>query len=109
VAFLGIASAVVLLSQLLNQDFDFARDSVPQIWATAMAFVVPASAAVAAPRRFGVALLAGWIGGSASISGFNIGVGAALFICTWLALLLVIIPFARAAPTSPVERTPAEG
>jgi uncharacterized protein (DUF58 family) len=69
-----------------------------------MAFVVPASAAV--PRRFGVALLGGWIGGSASLFGFNTGVGAVLIICTWLALLLVIIPFARAAPTPRVERTP---
>src|SRR6266704_3083394 len=63
VALLGVASAVALLSQFLNQDFDFARSSGPVIWATAMAFVVPASAAVAVPRRFGVALLAGWIGG----------------------------------------------
>jgi hypothetical protein len=104
VTFLGVASAAALLSQFLEPDFDFARNSVPLSWATAMAFVVPASAAV--PRRFGVALLGGWIGGSASLFGFNTGVGAVLIICTWLALLLVIIPFARAAPTPRVERTP---
>jgi hypothetical protein len=109
VTLLGVASAVAFLSQFLEQDFDVAGDFVPLIWATAMAFVVPASAAVAVPRRFGVALLAGWIGGSASLLGLNTGIGAVLLICTWLALVLVIIPFARAAPTSQVERPPPEG
>ncbi len=41
---------------------------VSSIWATAMALVVPACASVAVPRRFGVALLAGWIGGCAASS-----------------------------------------
>jgi hypothetical protein len=109
VTFLGAASAVALLSQFLEQGFDFAYGSVPLGWETAMAFVVPASAAVAVPRRFGVALLAGWIGGSASFLSGNTGVGAVLIIGTWLALVLVIIPFARAAPAPRVERTPPGG
>jgi hypothetical protein len=44
---------------------------VPSIWMTVMALVVPACAAVAVPRRFGVALLAGWIGGAAAFFLFH--------------------------------------
>jgi hypothetical protein len=39
---------------------------VPSVWATCMALAVPACAAVAVPRSFSVALLAGWLGGAAA-------------------------------------------
>ena len=90
---------------------------MPSIWATVMALVVPACAAVAVPRRFGVALLAGWIAGAAAFfrfhylwdryqEGGNIGSNPIItFGLTLLALLVVTILFARAAPRSQVERT----
>jgi hypothetical protein len=69
-----------------------------------MALVVPACVAVAVRRQFGAALLAGWIGGAAallpSLSTDYESVGIAVFGSTLLALLLVVIPFARASSTS---------
>jgi hypothetical protein len=41
------------------------------IWLTVMALVVPACAAVAVSRQFGVALLAGWIAGGAALALFS--------------------------------------
>ena len=93
----------------------------PSIWATVMALVVPACAAVAVPRLFGVALLAGWIGGSAAIFRFHylwdryqygghIGANPIItFGFTLLALLVVSVIFARAAPKSQVERATGQG
>ena len=63
-----------------------------------MAFLVPAAAAIVQPREFGVALLAGWIGSGVALVVYYTGVGNSLFGLTLLALLAVIIPFARAAP-----------
>jgi hypothetical protein len=51
---------------------------------TIMALLVPVSAAAAVPRRFGVAMLAGWI-----------VVAASVFV-TLLGLAVVAVPFARA-------------
>jgi hypothetical protein len=87
------------------------------IWATVMALVVPACAAVVVPRRFGVALLVGWIGGGTAFFVFHYlwnryqyggqtGSNPIIaFGCTLLALLVVTVLFARAAPSSQVERT----
>ena len=81
---------------------------VSSIWATAMALVVPACASVAVPRRFAVALLAGWIGGGAALFRFHYlwaekqydgGTGSSpiiIFGLTLVALLGVSLPFARA-------------
>jgi hypothetical protein len=89
----------------------------PSGWTTILALVVPTCAAVAAPRRFGVALLAGWIAGAADVLGFlyawdryqwggNIGTKPIItFGITLLALLVVTVLLARAAPNSHVERT----
>jgi hypothetical protein len=79
---------------------------------TVIALVVPACAAVAMPRRFGVALLAGWIGGGAALFGFHYAwtrnqydgktgsIPIIIFGLTLLALLAVTVLFARAAPRS---------
>jgi hypothetical protein len=86
-------------------------------WATVMALVVPACAALAVPRQFGVALLVGWIGGGAAFFVFHYlwarhqyggqtGSNPIItFGCTLLGLLVVTVFFARAAPRSQVERT----
>ena len=87
------------------------------IWATVMALVVPVCAAVAVPRQFGVALLAGWIGGGGAFFVFHYlwvrnqydgqtGSNPIItFGCTLLALLVVTVLFARTGPRSRVERT----
>jgi hypothetical protein len=111
-ALLGVAGAVAFLYQFHNSSLG--RYRVGVIWVAAMAFVVPACAAVVVPRRFGVALVAGWIGFGASLFIAEFFVEFAdqamgrgplvVFGCVLLALLLVMIPFARAAPTSEGER-----
>jgi hypothetical protein len=96
--------------------WDYARVVIPpSIWATAMALAVPASAVLAVPRRFGVALLAGWIGGGAAFVYFHFQwitneYGGHLdptpiitFGFTLLALVVVTVLLARADPASRVE------
>jgi TIR domain len=90
---------------------------VPSIWATVLALVVPACAGLVVPRRFGVALLVGWIGGGVALSCFlylwdryqeggNFGTTPIItFGSTLLALLVMTVLFARAAPSSQVEPT----
>jgi hypothetical protein len=133
VALLGVAGALALVFQ--DQSLWGTARSVPptvaSISLTFMALVVPACAAVAVPRRFGVALLTGWIGSGAAffvyyylavdaargqgfyISGFYIRISRGLYISsspiiafgfTLLALLVVAVPFARTAPAPEVER-----
>lgn len=114
VTLLGIAGAVALFLQVqgshaipgkAGQEFVPSQDLVPLIWAAVMALVVPAAAAVALPRPFGVALLAGWICDGASLAAFYTGLPGGVFGFTLLALVVLIIPFARAAPPSSVKRT----
>jgi uncharacterized caspase-like protein len=110
VALAGAVGAVMLVFQVLNgqdipgraQGFVPSQDAFGLIWGSGMALVVPAVAAVALPRRFGVALLAGWIGSSLMIVSFY-GVGNGLFGLTIVALLGLIIPFARASSPSQVS------
>ena len=114
VVLLGVAGAVAFISQVPGQEFvpgrgqafEPSEDLVPTLWTTAMALIVPACAALAVPRQFGVALLAGWIGCGAAAVAFTTGVvGGSVFGYTLLALLVVIVPFARTAPTSQIEHT----
>jgi hypothetical protein len=85
---------------------------------TVMALVVPVCAAVAVPRRFAVALLAGWVGGGAAVSvyyfaavvkelnknGYDLGRGVIItFGATLLALVVVAVLLDRSASASPVE------
>jgi hypothetical protein len=72
VALLGVASAVSLLvyaQKLSTTGFAWSGDAslAPWAWVTLMAVVLPVAAAVAAPRHFAVALLAGWIGGGLAL------------------------------------------
>lgn len=89
----------------------------PSVWATGAALVLPACAAAAVPRRFGAALLAGWLGGAAAVIDLSYWLDSALiqgagndqlvfFGVTLLALLAVTVLFARAAPRSNVEGPP---
>jgi hypothetical protein len=108
VALLGAAGAAALIFQVLNEQvlpgqgyqFYAPQDLFGLIWATAVAFLVPAAAAIVQPREFGVALLAGWIGNGVALVVFYTGIGNSLFGLTLLALMAVSIPFARAAARS---------
>jgi hypothetical protein len=88
------------------QDFVPAEDLLPLLWGSAMALVLPAMAVAARPRPFGVALLAGWIACGVNGVAFKTGFETwSVFGYTLLALLVVIIPFARTAPpASPATR-----
>ncbi len=121
---LGVAGAVAFFQyqRALSDGFKtvsggvtYGLFGVALIWVVAMALVVPVCAALATPRRFGAALLAGWIGGGAAIFALFFGVipgDRALLVvfgATLLALLLVTIPFAITAPTVPVEHVAYSG
>ena len=118
VAVLGAAGALALVfhkQQLWSKHWPQSSWLVvSSIWATAMALVVPACAAVAVPRRFGVSLLAGWIGGSAALFRFHYLWAAnqyggtsitpiIMFGLTLVALLAVTVLFARAGPRPEVN------
>ena len=118
VALLGVAGAAALFFQVLGeQDFPgmgrafiLGQDLAPLILTTLLALLVPAAAAVTLPRRFGVALLGAWIAVGVTVVIFYAGSRGNLFGVTLLALVAVIIPFARAAPPTKAERArPAVG
>jgi hypothetical protein len=112
VTLLGVAGAVALFLQVegahaipgRNAGFVPSQDLAPLIWAAAMALVIPAAAAAALPRQFGVALLAGWIVDGASVVAFYLGFPGGVFGFTLLALAVLIIPFAQVAQPSRVKR-----
>jgi hypothetical protein len=86
-----------------GQGFVPSQDLAPLIWAAAMALVIPAAAALALPRQFGIALLAGWICDGASMVAFYTGLPGGVFGFTLLALVLLIIPFAGVAQPSGIQ------
>jgi hypothetical protein len=122
VALLGVTSALALVFLDHNLWAAAGRlrefELVPSIWATVMAVLVPACAVAVLPRRFGISLLAGWIGGAFSIFVYeslllnysrNQGVSISsapniAFGITLLALMVVAAFFARTAPGPRVER-----
>jgi uncharacterized caspase-like protein len=78
VALLGVAGAVALLlyGVRLHEKVD-STDLPPAAlsfgWVVLLAPAVPILAAVLAPRRFGVALLLGWVGGGVAIFSSSLG------------------------------------
>jgi caspase domain-containing protein len=110
VTLLGAVGAVALFLQVKGADaipgrdgqgFVPSQDLAPLIWAAAMALVIPAVAAAALPRQFGVALLAGWIVDGMSMVTFYKGFPGGVFGFTLLALVVLIVPFALVAQPSP--------
>ena len=123
VAALGAAGAVPL-AMFASRLLDLTKGWVaaPVALTALMALVVPACVAVAAPRPFAVALLAGWIGGATAAAvyyltaavlelnknGYDIGRSLiVIFGATLLALAVAAVLLARAAPASPAARDAA--
>jgi hypothetical protein len=109
VALLGVSGALALLlvDMEIVRDYDGVDWWLPPTVLTIMALVVPVSAAVAVPRRFGVALLAGWIVVAASVfvvygvlADWYLSGPIFAFGVTLLGLAVVAVPFARGAQTS---------
>jgi tetratricopeptide (TPR) repeat protein len=105
VALFGVGGAVALLffGAEIVRDYDGVDYWLPPAVLTIMALVVPVSAAIAIPRRFGVAMLAGWIVAAASVfvvygvlAYWDIAGSLFAFGVTLLGLAVVAVPFARA-------------
>jgi hypothetical protein len=118
VVLLGVAGALaflVFVVQSLEVD-PGRRYVVPNLWSVGMAFVVPLAAVGVTPRGLGAALLGGWGGGSAAGLVYNVvsywaAVSAAvpsLIVsgCALLALLVLVVPLARSAPTPQDDQAP---
>jgi hypothetical protein len=122
VASLGIATALVLVFRAVDYG---PREggwlAAPSVWTGVAALVLLGFASVAIPRRFGVAALAGWLGGSVALLGHYAALDqyheadtgpTDLFGLLSLGLLVATVFFARAAPSSdrgPAQREPAGG
>jgi Caspase domain len=120
IVLLGVAGTVALVvvdRRILNMGSEWYWEITP-IWLTVLAFLVPAAAAVAVPRRFGTWLLVGWVGGAGAVfadyyvwtareiseGDYDIGRTALLvFAVTLLGLLVAAVLHARGeqAPTVP--------
>jgi hypothetical protein len=99
VMLVGAAGAIALLAQIRgdqviagrNQTYVADEDLPPLIWIALVAVLIPVVAATVAPRRFGVALLAGWICCAANVVAFTVGFGSSVFGYTLVALLVVTV------------------
>jgi hypothetical protein len=99
VMLVGAAGAIALLAQVRgdqviagrNQTYVVSEDLPPMIWTALVAVLIPVVAATVAPRRFGVALLAGWICCAANVVAFTVGFASSVFGYTLVALLVVTV------------------
>jgi hypothetical protein len=104
VVFVGLASAVLLVGQVLNQDAiagtgnsAIDTDLFALYWTAVMALVLPTVAVFVAPPRFGVALLAGWLTTGIAEALFYASAPKSYFLLTLIALLAVTIAYAATA------------
>jgi hypothetical protein len=113
IAILGAVAAAALFVQVVNdttlpgrgQAYRADQDLAPLIAAAAITLLVPAIAAIAHPRLFGVALLAGSIAAGASGVVYYTGF-ASLFALSLLGLLTLVAPLARSDPHFDEKDTP---
>ena len=104
VVLVGLASAVLLVSQVLSQD-TIAGTNYPVIgsdlfalyWTAVMALVLPTVAVFVTPPAFGVALLAGWLTTGIAEGLFYASLPRSYFLLTLLAMLAVTIAYAATA------------
>jgi hypothetical protein len=104
VAFVGLASAVLLISQVLNQDAIagtrtavIGTDLFALYWTAIMALVLPTVAVFVAPATFGVALLAGWLTTGIAEALFYTSAPKSYFLLSLIAMLAVTIAYAVTA------------
>jgi hypothetical protein len=105
IAILGAVGAAALFVQVVSdntlpgrgQAYRADQDLAPLIVAAAITLLIPAIAAIARPRLFGVSLLAGLIAGGASGVVYYTGF-ASLFALTLLGLLTLVAPLSRSGP-----------
>jgi hypothetical protein len=113
-AALGVTGAATYFFQVINREYlpglgdEYVKGTttlvVPLIWITAMAVIIPA-AAVRLPRPFGVALAAGWIVAAFAEVPYYTGFKVGLFGYSLLALLIVVILYARGTATNQPPRS----
>jgi len=104
------ALALILLAGALSEYGATYGAVLPVQWAAVLAVLVPAGAAVAVPRQFGVSVLVSWIGTAAAIGWYyswllekETDLGSTLIPvlgATLLALLVLAVLMARAAPAT---------
>jgi hypothetical protein len=104
VVFVGLASAVLLVGQVLNQDAIagtgtsvIGTDLFALYWTAVMALVLPTVAVFVTPPTFGVALLAGWLTTGIAEALFYASAPKSYFLLTLIALLAVTIAYAATA------------
>jgi hypothetical protein len=108
VAVVGVG-ALALGIMFLRPELPFGRASL--LWAATAAALAPMAAILATPRRFGIALLGGWLAGATALLiyyffiyadlvppsiGDDMRLPMAIFGGTLVGLLLLLLPFARA-------------
>jgi hypothetical protein len=101
----GAVGAAALFVQVVSdntlpgrgQAYRADQDLAPLIVAAAITLLIPAIAAIARPRLFGVSLLAGLIAGGASGVVYYTGF-ASLCALTLLSLLTLVAPLSRSGP-----------
>jgi hypothetical protein len=104
VVFVGLASAVLLVSQVLNQEAIagtgtavIGSDLFALYWTAVMALVLPTVAVFVTPSAFGVALLAGWLTTGIAEALFYASAPKSYFLLTLIAMLAVTIAYAVTA------------
>jgi hypothetical protein len=99
VMLVGLAGAVALLAQVRgdqviagrNQTYVANEDLPPMIWVVLVAVLIPVVAATVVPRRFGAALVVGWVCCAANVVAFTVGFRSSVFGYTLVALLVVTV------------------
>lgn len=108
VAVLGVVAAASLLVQVVQasdlpgdlRQYDSAVDLPTLLTDAVMLAVVGYVAAASTPRRFGVAVLAGWLVAAASMAAYYLGGQLTLFTILLAAMAAVGVVFARDAKTT---------
>jgi hypothetical protein len=114
IVLLGVAGGVAYLAQLAGRHDIVGFGSayvtnqliVTLVWLTIMALVIPFLAATARPRSFGIALAAGWVCAGLAEVIFLTGLQTSVFGYTLLAIAVLLVPLARAAPAEAVVGEP---
>ncbi|MGN6678882.1 MAG: caspase family protein [Streptosporangiaceae bacterium] len=102
IVLVGCAGAVLLVAQAFHQDVlagttekIISTDYFALFWTAIMALLLPAVAVITLPRKFGVALLAGWLTTGISEGLFYTSATHSLFILTLVVMVGLTIAYSR--------------